>query len=122
MTELKQIYCILCPNACAMAVSVDSENKSIVTVSNNRCNRGPKYAAQEILLPKRTLITTIPIDSQDWPVVSVRTATAIPKERMFDVYNEIKRCHLAAPVTIGDVVIKDVLGLGTDVVVTRTIR
>ena len=54
--------------------------------------------------------------------VPVKTSEPIPKERIFDVMAEIQRQKAAAPVDCGQVLIKNILGLGADLVATRTIR
>ena len=51
----------------------------------------------------------------------MRLTNAIPKARIFDVMREINRQTLTAPVRIGDVVIRNVLGLDSDVIVTKNI-
>lgn len=43
----------------------------------------------------------------------------IPKKEIFRVMQEIRRIRLTAPVKIGQVVIEDVCGLGSDVIVTK---
>ena len=60
-------------------------------------------------------------DGGELPLASVRLTRPIPKDRIFDVMAEINRQTLTAPVHIGDVVIADVLGLGSDVIVTKHI-
>ena len=55
------------------------------------------------------------------PVVSVRTAGEVPKEKVLDVARALCRVHLTAPVQAGDVVIPNVLGTGVDVVATRSV-
>ena len=55
------------------------------------------------------------------PLASVRLTAPIPKARIFDAMKEIDACTLTAPVHIGDIVIRDILGLGSDVIVTKNI-
>lgn len=76
-------------------------------VSGKLCPKGEAYVTQELTDPKRTI------------AASVRLTSAIPKERIFDVMHN--RCALTAPVRIGDVVLHDVLGLGSDVIVTKNV-
>lgn len=45
----------------------------------------------------------------------------IPKDRIFDAMAQIRRCKVTAPVKAGAVVIRDLLGLGCDVIVTKTV-
>ena len=56
------------------------------------------------------------------PLVSVRLTNAIPKDRIFDVMREINGRTLTAPTHIGDIVIKNILGLDSDVIVTKNIQ
>jgi len=53
--------------------------------------------------------------------LSVKTRTAIPKDRIFDCLKAIRACQVRLPVRIGDVILPDVLGTGVDVVATRNL-
>ena len=52
------------------------------------------------------------------PVLPVRVSTDIPKEKIFDVMNEIDKVCVTMRVSRGDVLIRDVLGTGADVIAT----
>jgi CxxC motif-containing protein len=52
------------------------------------------------------------------PVV---TSGEIPKGRIFDIMNELNRLEVTAPIKLNDVLIKNVLGLGVDIVATRSL-
>ena len=54
-------------------------------------------------------------------VVSVKTREDIPKEKIFDCVKALKEIEVAAPVNIGDVILRDVAGTGVDVVATKNI-
>ena len=45
----------------------------------------------------------------------------IPKARIFDVMAEIKAVKVSAPVVMGQVVLKNVLGLERDVISTKNV-
>ena len=64
---------------------------------------------------------TVRVSGGALPVVSVRTAGEVPKEKVLDVARALCRVHLTAPVQAGDVVIPNVLGTGVDVVATRSV-
>ena len=83
--------------------------------------RGDAYARKECTHPARTVTGTVRVSGGALPVVSVRTAGEVPKERVLDVARALCRVHLTAPVQAGDVVIPDVLGTGVDVVATRSV-
>ena len=111
--------CIVCPNGCEM--EAEYEGAAVLSVTGNLCPKGRDYVTQELVDPRRTIATSVCVQSGTLPLTSVRTNRAIPKDRIFDVMNEINKQTLTAPVRIGDVVIENVLGLGSDVIVTKHI-
>ena len=52
-------------------------------------------------------------------MVSVKTKEDIPKGKIFDCVKALKNVEVAAPVHIGDVLVKDVAGTGVDVIATK---
>ena len=60
--------------------------------------------------------------SFELPLASVRLTRPIPKGKIFAVMEEIKKIKLSAPVEEGTVVISNVLGLGSDVMVTKAVE
>lgn len=77
---------------------------------------------QEIENPMRNIATSVLIDGGELPLASVRLSGMIPKDRIFDVMDEIRKVEMPAPVHEGDVAIADVLGLGVDVIVTKDVE
>ena len=116
MTELT---CIVCPRGCTLRIE---ERDGRFTVTGNACKRGEQFATAEMTCPMRTICTTVKTAFPAVPVISVRTSREIPKERIFDVMREINRHTLTAPVRIGEVVVADILGLGSDVIVTKNVE
>ena len=112
--------CIVCPNGCEM--EAEYEGTQVHSVTGYLCPKGKAYVNQELLDPRRTIATSVCIEGGILPLVSVRTTSAIPKDRIFDVMAEINKITLAAPAYIGDKVIENVLGLGSDVIVTKNIE
>ena len=111
--------CIVCPNGCE--IEAEYEGTEVRSVTGNLCPKGKKYVTQELVDPRRTIATSVRVTGGALPLASVRLTSPIPKDRIFDVMAEINRQTLTAPVHIGDVVIADVLGLGSDVIVTKHI-
>lgn len=105
--------CIMCPMGCPL--SVEEKNGEIV-VCGNSCKRGQKYGIEEFTHPQRSLTTLIRLKGGD--VASVKTSSSIPKERLFDVVKQIGKMVANDDVQIGDIVARDVLGLGVDVIIT----
>ena len=112
--------CIVCPNGCE--IEAEYEGTEVFSVTGNLCPKGKAYVTQELVDPRRTIATSVRVEGGILPLASVRLTRPIPKARIFDVMREINRQTLTAPVRIGDVVIRDVLGLGSDVIVTKHIE
>ena len=112
--------CIVCPNGCE--IEAEYEGAQVLSVTGNLCPKGKTYVTQELVDPRRTIATSVRVEGGALPLASVRLTNPIPKDRIFDVMREINRVRLTAPVRIGDVVIADVLGLGSDVIVTKHIE
>lgn len=118
MQEVK-VKCIVCPMGCEIIVTL--RNNEAISIKGNRCARGAKYAREEVLEPKRVLITVVKVKNGDLPVVSVRTSKPIPKKLIPKAVVVLADVEVEAPVRVGDVVVKDPLGLGVDVVATRSV-
>ncbi|MDK2806301.1 MAG: hypothetical protein PWR08_1720 [Thermoanaerobacterium sp.] len=117
--EKRELTCIVCPNGCQLVVEV--EGKEIVSITGYECKRGLKYAEDEILAPKRTLTTTVKAEGGHLPLVSVRTKEPIPKELIGKAVMELSKITLKPPIKVGDVVVKNILNTGVDVIATRNL-
>jgi CxxC motif-containing protein len=62
------------------------------------------------------------VENGEWPLVSVKSSKPVPKDKIFDVLEEIKKTIVNAPVKSGRIVIKNVAGIGIDVVATKTVN
>lgn len=114
-----ELTCINCPLGCALNVA--SENGSVLSVTGNTCQRGEAYARAEITAPVRIVTTSVPVAGGSCPMVSVKTASAIPKDKIFDCISALKNVTATAPIAIGDVILQNVAGTGIDMVATRDI-
>ena len=114
----REMVCVSCPMGCAITVELD-DNNEVISVTGNTCPRGDKYARQECTPPERMLTSTVKVEGGRLPVVPVKSASPIPKEMLFDAMKEVNKVTLKAPVTFGDVAVKNILGTGIDIVVTN---
>ncbi len=113
----KRIICIICPRGCEIRVRlVDGK---IISVEGYSCPMGKKYAEQEVCNPKRVLMTIVKCENGDLPVVSVKTSEPIPKDRLLEVSKYLVGIKVKPPIRIRDIIIRNVLGLGVDIVATR---
>lgn len=117
---IREFVCVLCPNGCELTVELD-ENANILQLEGATCQRGGEYVQQELFAPQRNIATSVKVMGGNMPLVSVRLSEAIPKERIFDVMDEIKKIKLEAPVKLGQVIIENVLGLERDVIATKQV-
>ncbi|MDD7201818.1 MAG: DUF1667 domain-containing protein [Sphaerochaetaceae bacterium] len=113
---LKTFTCIRCPNGCEVTIDTRSSG-----TSGNCCPKGAEYAREELLGPMRTIASSILVEGGDQPLVSVRLSKPIPKAQIFPVMEQIRKARVQAPVKAGAVLIANVLGLGSDVIATRSI-
>ena len=113
---MKELTCIVCPRGCRLKVDDD------MNVTGNACPRGEKYAINELTHPTRTITSSIRVTNRPYTLVSVKTDQPIPKDKMFDVMKEIDKLTIEAPTYIGQVVKKNILGLDSNIVITKTIE
>lgn len=117
--ERKELICIGCPLGCNLTVEMDGGQ--VVSVNGNTCKRGDDYARKELTDPRRIVTSTVPVAGGNLPVVSVKTASDIPKEKIRECLCALKGVTLTAPVQIGDVIVENVADTGVDVVATKSI-
>ena len=117
MEEIIKLICISCPQGCALEVTV--EGKNILKVDGESCKQGIEYAKREITDPRRMIASTVRVKNGFHPLVPVYTKMPIPKKVIHNVLKELRNVELTAPVAIGTIVIKNVLGTGTDVITSR---
>ena len=114
------ITCINCPVGCRMSVSL-SDSGEFLSVTGNTRKRGAAYARQECTLPERMITAVIPVRNSDSPL-SVKTSRPVPKSMVFQVMEELSRLEIHLPVSIGQVILPDVLHTGADIIATRNLH
>lgn len=115
---MKEFTCIVCPKGCSLAVE---EINGSFGVTGNSCKRGRDFALSEMTCPMRTVCSTVYTVFPEAPVLPVRTATEIPKDRIPDVMKEINAAIVERRTGRGEAVIKNVCDLGVDVIATSGI-
>ena len=111
----KEFICINCPMGCRLHVQLDGAD---ISVAGNACKRGETYGKQEAVEPKRVLTCLMRASNRNAPF-SVKTSTPVPKDALFRCANEIYATRPAAPLAMGEIVIRDLCGTGADVLVTQ---
>lgn len=116
----KEFTCIICPVGCE--ITVEYTKDKITKIEGNTCDKGAEYVKKEITNPERTLTTTLRVKKGELRLVSVRTSKAVPKKLLFEAMDIISEKEVDAPVKIGDVLIKNILNTGADVIATKHIK
>lgn len=112
----RELICIICPRGCSLTASNES---GALCVRGNACPRGEEYAINECTNPVRTVTATIRVSNRENVMVSVKTSSPVRKDKMMEVMGALRRTSVKAPLTIGDVVLKNVCG--ADIVVTKAV-
>lgn len=118
--EVREFTCIRCPLGCALRAEV--ENGAVVKVTGNTCKRGAEYAAQEAVAPVRTVTSTVKALGGERPVVACKTVPEVPKGSIFAVMDAVRTVRVSAPVHIGDVLLRNVAGTGSDLIATAELH
>ncbi|MBW1881330.1 MAG: DUF1667 domain-containing protein [Deltaproteobacteria bacterium] len=119
MPETTTITCINCPVGCPLQLL--HEGDELIEVEGFDCKRGKKYGRQEFVDPRRTFSTTIWIEGARWARVPVKLTAPVPKDRIMEAARAVHTLRVRAPVQMGDVLLRDLIGEeGVDVVITRS--
>ena len=113
------LICIDCPLGCAL--TVEMEGSEVKAVSGNTCPRGDAYARKEMTNPTRIVTSTVRVAGGRLAMVSVKTASDIPKGKIFDCVKALKDVEVKAPVKIGDVIVENVAGTGVNIIATKNV-
>ena len=116
---LKEYTCIMCPRGCDISAQV--EDGAIVLIEGASCPKGTAYVNQELTDPRRNIATSVIVEEGELPLVSVKLDSPIPKNNIFEVMEEIKKLKVQAPVFVGQIVLKNVLGLDCNVIATKKV-
>ena len=114
MNETKNLICIGCPMGCQPTVAM--QDGSVTSVAGNTCKRGDEYARREVISPTRVFSTTLPVAGGNRPTVPVKTAGEVPKPMVLACARALRGITLKAPVSAGDVVVRNVLDTGVDII------
>jgi CxxC motif-containing protein len=105
---------------CEAVVTI--EGGKAVKAEGLACSRGEEYVAREVEAPMRDFFSTVSIEGGVVSVCPVRSTRPIPKDRIMDCSRELAKLTIAAPIRIGDIVTRNILGLGVDLIATRSIE
>ncbi len=108
-----ELTCIMCPVGCTLTVTKRGDE---IVVTGNSCPRGHEYGLKEATAPER-IVTTVKKYKKG--TICLKTSCPVPKGKVDDVLCAIKEENEPMRIKVGDVYIKNILGLGSDIVVTE---
>ena len=111
----KEYICIICPKGCHIVVDGDN-------ISGYTCLRGLNYVKQESIDPRRTLTTTVKVNDKNIRVCPVKSSDTLPKDKLFASMEEINKISVDLPIKLHQVVIKNILNTGVDIITTKEIK
>ena len=115
----KEIICIVCPMGCHL--NVEYTQKTVLSISGNRCKLGLEYAEKESFNPERTLTTTVKVTNGHLPLVSVRTSKPVSKKLIFKAMALLSKVKVEAPVLIGDKIVENLFDTKANIIATKNI-
>ncbi|MFA5119020.1 MAG: DUF1667 domain-containing protein [Candidatus Omnitrophota bacterium] len=115
----KNLTCIECPKGCSLLVEIEGEK--VKRVNGNKCPKGEKYACLEIEHPMRVLTSTVTASGLSIKMVPIKTDRPIPKSKIKEAAGELKKIKVAKPLKTGEVICKNFLGLGANIVACREV-
>lgn len=115
----KTITCTVCPQGCE--IEAEYTNAADIAVKGNSCPRGERYAKDECLAPKRTFTSSVRIDAPGRRMLPVRTKKPIAKDMLLPCAEAARKIRVDGHVRLGEVIRKDFLGTGTDLVASMSL-
>jgi CxxC motif-containing protein len=116
----RKFVCIVCPNSCH--VEVEHEEQDIKAIHGVECQKGREYVINEIRSPLRMFTGSVEIANGDFPLVSVKTPSPVPKKYLRELGALTHQIQVKAPIEIGQIIISNLLGKGIELVATRRVK
>lgn len=118
--DKKNLTCINCPLGCS--ISVELKEGKVISVSGNSCKRGEIYARKEMTNPTRIVTSTVRIAGRKGEMLSVKTKEGIPQSKIQACIKVLSEIEVIPPIYTGDVVVKNIVETGIDVIATKNIH
>ncbi|NMM64126.1 DUF1667 domain-containing protein [Clostridium sp. P21] len=114
---IREIICDKCNKKCILGIDKYDES---IQVSGNLCNIGIEYACFKINSNKDILTTLVRIKGADTNVVPVKSNKPLDKKFWIECSKALSRLYVGAPIKAGDIICKNILNTGVDIVCTKS--
>jgi CxxC motif-containing protein len=119
MMEQKEYTCIVCPKSCRGILRIQN---GYFETEGFSCKNGEEYAISEYQDPKRVLTTTVWLRHGLFRLLPVVSRAGISRKVFKSCLEELYTIEVEAPIEVGDVVVKNILNTGIDVIAARSIE
>lgn len=119
MNNTRDLTCIGCPMGCF--IQVELQDGKVIKVSGNSCKRGEIYATKECTNPTRIVTSTVKVEGGKLDMVSVKTQSDIPKEKITECIELLKGVVVKAPIKIGDIIISNMADTGVNIIASKRV-
>lgn len=116
---MKNITCVICPKGCQIQAAL---NNGLWEIKGNGCKRGIEFAINESTNPHRSLTTTVKTAFNEYPLLPVKTDKDIPLNMISTAMKEINKLTLDHEVSIGEILIENLLNTGVNIISTSDIH
>jgi len=93
-----------------------------IIVEGNSCKRGKVFGENEFINPKRMLTTTIKVIGSNLKRLPVISSDEIPKNKIFEIVQELYKISVEAPIKRGQTVIENICGTGVNIIASRSVK
>ena len=118
---IKELVCITCPMGCHLQIECNDQQE-VIHVTGNHCQRGAAYAKKEMTAPERMFTSTVRIKGAIHPLLPVMSEKPVPKEKMFDIMEEIRKVCVQAPIAVRTIIIENVCDTKVNLIASRTME
>ena len=116
----KELTCIVCPVGCNLKIySIDGGS---YIIKGYKCKKGKIFAEEEGIDPRRIVTTTIKIDSENLNRLPVKTNKPVPRDKIINFVKEIKKIKAKPVIKVGDILSRNIINSGVDIVSCMTVN
>jgi CxxC motif-containing protein len=116
---VKEVICNSCNEMCILSIDKYDNN---MDVYGNKCDEGINYANVEINNNKSIFTTLVRIKGAKYNVVSVKSSKPLDKNIWIECSKALGRIYVGAPIKAGDIICKNILNTGADIICTKSIE
>jgi Uncharacterized protein with conserved CXXC pairs len=116
---IKEVICDRCNNMCVLSIDKYDDN---IEVYGNKCDEGINCANTELNNNKGFFTTLVRIKGAKHNVVSVKSSKPLDKNIWIECSKALGRLYVGAPIKAGDIICKNILNTGADIICTKNIE